>query len=152
MLKNKIIFVFIITLLSNCGYTPVYVNNDNNEKFQIEMVEFRGDALINKFINLNLRQYYKYQGSKKYLITMNSEFSKNSISKDKTGKTTEYKLNANVEFKIILEEGEKSLNFSELYYMKSGDNLIDERDYERNLIEGFSSTTTQKLIAELSKL
>ena len=151
MLKNKIIFMFIITLLSNCGYTPVYLNN-NNEKFQIEIVEFKGDPLINKFINLNLRQYYKSQGSKKYLITIDSEYLKNSISKDKTGKTTEYKLNANVEFKVILDDGEKFINFSEHYYMKSRDNLIDERDYERNLIQGFSSTTTKKLITELSKL
>jgi hypothetical protein len=83
---------------------------------------------------------------------MDSEYLKNSISKDKTGKTTEYKLNANVEFKVILDDGEKFINFSEHYYMKSRDNLIDERDYERNLIQGFSSTTTKKLITELSKL
>jgi hypothetical protein len=46
MFKNKIIFIFIITFLSSCGYTPVYVNNNNVGKFQIEMVEFKGDQLI----------------------------------------------------------------------------------------------------------
>jgi outer membrane lipopolysaccharide assembly protein LptE/RlpB len=152
MFKNKIIFIFIITFLSSCGYTPVYVNNNNVGEFQIEMVEFKGDQLINKFINFNLKQYYKHQGSKKYSITMKSKYLKSTISKDKTGATTEYKLNANVEFKIILDEGEKYLNFNEFYYMKSMDNLVDERDYERNLIQSLSSNITQELLTELSKL
>jgi hypothetical protein len=83
---------------------------------------------------------------------MKSKYLKSTISKDKTGATTEYKLNANVEFKIILDEGEKYLNFNEFYYMKSMDNLVDERDYERNLIQSLSSNITQELLTELSKL
>ena len=152
MFKNKIIFIFIITFLSSCGYAPVYVNNNSVGKFQIEMVEFKGDQLINKFINFNLKQYYKPQGNKKYSITMKSNYLKSTISKDKTGATTEYKLNANVEFKIILDEGEKYLNFNEFFYMKSMDNLVDERDYERNIIQSLSSNITQELLTELSEL
>ena len=83
---------------------------------------------------------------------MKSNYLKSAISKDKTGATTEYKLDANVDFKIILDEGEKYLNFNEFYYMKSMDNLVDERDYERNLIQSLSSNITQELLTELSKL
>tara|TARA_B110000008_G_scaffold274128_1_gene309432 strand:- start:977 stop:1432 length:456 start_codon:yes stop_codon:yes gene_type:complete len=151
MFKNKIIFLFIITFLCSCGFTPLYVNS-NTEKIQIEMIEFKGDPLTNKFINLNLRQYYKPQGEKKYLVTMNSKYLKKSISKDKTGKTTEYKLIVNIDFKIMIDENERFLNFSESYYMKSMDNMVDERDYERNLIQSLTSIITQKLLTELSKL
>ena len=83
---------------------------------------------------------------------MNSEYSKDSVSKDKNGKTTEYILKTTVEFKIILDETEKILGFSEFSYMKNMDNLVDERDYERNIIQSLSSTITQKLLTELSKL
>ena len=152
MFKNKIILIFIITFLPSCGYTPVYVNNNIVEKFQIEMVEFKGDQLINKFINFNLKQYYKTEGNEKILIAMNSEYLKDSVSKDKNGKTTEYKLKASVKFKIVSDETEKFLSFSEFNYMKSMDNLVDEKDYERNLIQSLSSTITQKLLTELSKL
>ena len=152
MFKNKIILIFIITFLSSCGYTPVHVNNNSVEKFQIKMVEFKGDQLINKFINSNLKQYYKTEENEKILITMNSKYLKDSVSKDKNVKTTEYRLKAYVEFKIISNETEKFLGFSEFNYMKSMDNLVDEKDYERNLIQSLSSTITQKLLTELSKL
>jgi len=36
--------------------------------------------------------------------------------------------------------------------MKSMDNLVDERDYERNIIQSLSSNITQELLTELSKL
>jgi hypothetical protein len=42
MIKIKIIFISLMFLLANCGFSPIYVKNTNNN-FSIENVIYNGD-------------------------------------------------------------------------------------------------------------
>ena len=61
MVKKNIILISLILFLTSCGFTPMYVKN-NNVNFSIEQVNFIGDRELNNFIKTNL---YKYNNKEK---------------------------------------------------------------------------------------
>ena len=77
---------------------------------------------------------------------------KNSISKDTTGKTTEYQLKAVTVFKIEKENIIKEIKKIESINMKSKDNKFEESEYELILKENMAKTIVQKLILQLNRL
>ena len=67
MIKIKIIFISLIFLLANCGFSPIYVKNTNNN-FSIENVIYNGDRELNNFLKTNLNQYKNEGANKKVYI------------------------------------------------------------------------------------
>ena len=53
MIKKNIIFLSLILFLNSCGFTPIYLKN-NNVNFSIEQVNFIGDRELNNFLKINL--------------------------------------------------------------------------------------------------
>ena len=151
MKKFKIIFFITAIFLNGCGYTPIYVQNDDFN-FSIKLSEVKGDTLINKFISSNLKQYQLSKNEKEYFLSINSKYSKEAVSKDLTGKVKEYKLIAYAEFLILSGENEKRVVLKETSLMKTLDDMIDEKSQERNLIQSLASVITEKLILELTNI
>ena len=54
MLKKKIITLSLIFFLTSCGFTPIYLKN-NNSNFSIEQVVYIGDRDLNNFLRINLK-------------------------------------------------------------------------------------------------
>ena len=65
MLKKNIIILSLIFFLTNCGFTPIYLKN-NNINFSIEQVEYTGDRDFNNFLKIDLE---KYKDEKKDIYT-----------------------------------------------------------------------------------
>ena len=59
MFKKILSIVFILGLLSNCEYKPIY-SNLNKADYQINILEFTGDKELNKFKTLPYRDNYGY--------------------------------------------------------------------------------------------
>ena len=53
MIRKNIIFLSLIFFLTNCGFTPVYLNN-TNVNFSVEQVNYTGDRELNNFLKTNL--------------------------------------------------------------------------------------------------
>ena len=146
MIKKNIIIISLIFFLSNCGFSPIYLNN-GNVNFSIEQVNFIGDIELNNFIKTNLYKYNNKEKENKIFIEVNSEYQKIIISKDSAGEVTNYQLEANVVF--LIKSSNKVIKINEKKIMKNMDDKFEENNYEKSTKQSFASSITNKLISEL---
>ena len=149
--KNISKFFLIIFLLNSCGYSPMF-KDFSDLNFSINIKETFGSREINNLIISNLKNYSKKNSSKKYEVTVDSEYKKNIIAKDSTGAATEYKIIVSSSFKIKSTNFNEEISFKESFNMQSMSNRLDEKDYEENIQNNLANTITRKLILKLSQL
>lgn len=151
MLKKITIFLTIIILTKSCGFEPIYSNkNNNNNNFSIEKIEFDGDRTLNNYLKINLIKFKNQESSKKYFINIETEYKKNNLTKDSTGKTTNYELTAKAT--IIIRSENKKLIFSEKKIMEIMDDKFQENRYEMTVKQKFASSISNKLVSALMTL
>ena len=110
MAKKNIIIISLIFFLTNCGFTPLYLNH-TDVNFSIEQVSYTGDRELNNFLNINLNQYKNEKIDNKISIEANSKYEKIVLSKDGTGKATNYQLRAEVIF--LIKPSNKEIKITE---------------------------------------
>lgn len=150
---NKNFFLILVYLLMvGCGFTPIYKDN-KNLNFWIEIDQIEGNESLNNYIKLNLQKYLVPKtNSNKIIISINSDYSKNTIAKNVSGVITEYELVSNFEFNIYFNNESKKIKFAEKINVKNLNNEFDAINYEKSILNNFASLITQKLILELIKL
>ena len=146
MLKKNIIILFLITLLSNCGFTPIYITK-NNTNFSIEKIDFTGDRELNNFLKSNLNQYKNKKVDNKIYIEAVSIYEKNILSKNSSGEVTKYQLEAEIIFKI--KPSNKEIKITEKKIMNSMSDKFEETRYERLIKQSFASSISNKLSSKL---
>jgi len=146
MQKKKIIIFTLILFLSNCGFTPIYLNNTKGN-FSIEQVNYEGDRELNNFLKLNLNKYKDVNNDNKIFIEANSKYEKIALSKDETGKITSYQLIVEVIF--LIKPNNKKIFVTEKKIMDSMDDNFEENRFERSAKQGFASSISSKLISNL---
>jgi len=147
MLKKNIIFLWLILFLNSCGFTPVYLTN-NDVNFSIENVNLTGDRELNNFLKINLNKYKNEKIDNKIFIEAKSEYKKIILSKDSTGEVTNYQIEANVTFRI--KSSNKTININEKKIMENMADKFEENKYEKSVKQSFASSITNKLISELT--
>ena len=146
MIKKNIILIFLIFFLTNCGFTPIYLN-DTDLNFSIEKVNYIGDRDLNNFLKTNLIKYKNEKSKNKIYIEANSTYRKIILSKDSTGEITSYQLEAEVIFLIMPLN--KKIKINEKKIMDSKDDKFEEARYERSIKQNFASAISNKLSTEL---
>lgn len=146
MLKKNIIILFLIVLLSNCGFTPIYIKN-NNTNFSIEKIDFTGDRELNNFLKSNLNQYKNKKVDNKIYIEAVSIYEKNILSKNSSGEVTKYQLEAEIIFKI--KPSNKEIKIAEKKIMNNMSDNFEEARYERLIKQSFASSISNKLSSKL---
>lgn len=146
MLKKNIIILFLIVLLSNCGFTPIYIKN-NNTNFSIEKMDFTGDRELNNFLKSNLNQYKNKKVDNKIYIEAVSIYEKNILSKNSSGEVTKYQLEAEIIFKI--KPSNKEIKIAEKKIMNNMSDNFEEARYERLIKQSFASSISNKLSSKL---
>ncbi len=146
MIKKNIVIISLIFFLTNCGFTPIYLKN-NNVNFSIEQVNFTGDRVLNNFLKTNLNQYKNKEINNKIYIEANSKYNKVILSKDGAGEVTNYELVAEVIF--LVKSSNKEIIISEKKIMESMADKFEETKYEKSIKQSFASSITYKLISEL---
>ena len=144
MIKKFTILISLI-ILTGCGFTPMHSKNNNNN-FSIEQVNFSGERELNNFLKIGLMRY-KNLSNKKFFIDVESEFSKIILTKDKTGKVTNYELLANVTFKL---KSNKEIKFSEKKIIENLNDNFEQTKKERAVKQIFATSMINKLITQLS--
>tara|TARA_Y100000389_G_scaffold25758_1_gene22275 strand:+ start:68 stop:517 length:450 start_codon:yes stop_codon:yes gene_type:complete len=147
MLKKNIIILSLIFFLTNCGFTPIYLKN-NNINFSIEQVEYTGDRDFNNFLKIDLDRYKDRKDDNKIFLNVNSKYEKIILSKDNTGKITSYQLEIEVIF--IVKPTNKKIRISEKKIVDSRDDKFEEARYEKTIKQSFAYSISSKLISELS--
>jgi predicted nucleic-acid-binding Zn-ribbon protein len=147
MIKKNIIILFLITFLANCGFTPVYVKN-NNTNFSIEQINFTGDRELNNFLKINLNQYKNQKNDNKIYIETVSTYKKIILSKNSAGEVTNYQLEAEVTFSI--KPINKVIKFTEKKIIDGMNDKFEEARYERSIKQSFAVSISNKLSSELS--
>tara|TARA_B100001059_G_scaffold30825_1_gene25002 strand:- start:44 stop:493 length:450 start_codon:yes stop_codon:yes gene_type:complete len=147
MIKKNIIILFLITFLANCGFTPVYVKN-NNTNFSIEQINFTGDRELNNFLKINLNQYKNQKNDNKIYIETVSTYKKFILSKNSAGEVTNYQLEAKVTFSI--KPINKIFKFTEKKIIDGMNDKFEEARYERSIKQSFAVSISNKLSSELS--
>ena len=146
MLKKNIIILTLIFFLANCGFTPIYLKNDN-VNFSIEQIEFAGDRDLNNFLKINLDRYKSEKNSNKISLDVETKYEKNILSKDGTGKISSYQLNAEAIF--IIKSTNKKIKIEEKKILDSKDDKFEEARNEKSIKQSFASSMSSKLISEL---
>ena len=147
MIKKNIIILFLIIFLANCGFTPVYLKN-NNTNFSIEQINFTGDRELNNFLKINLNQYKNQKNDNKIYIETVSTYKKIILSKNSAGEVTNYQLEAEVTFSI--KPINKVIKFNEKKIIEGMDDKFEEARYERSIKQSFAVSISNKLLSELS--
>jgi hypothetical protein len=146
MLKKNIIILTLIFFLANCGFTPIYLKNDNIN-FSIEQIEFAGDRDLNNFLKINLNRYKSEKNSNKISLDVETKYEKNILTKDGTGKISSYQLN--VEAIFIIKSTNKKIKIEEKKILDSRDDKFEEARNEKSIKQSFASSISSKLISEL---
>lgn len=146
MIKKNIISLTLIFFLTNCGFTPVYLNN-TDVNFSIEEVQYIGDRELNNFLEVNLNQYKKRDTDNKIYIEADSKYEKIVLTKDGTGKATNYQLIAEVSF--LIKPTNKKIIITEKRNMDSKSDKFEETKSERSIKQSFASLISGKLISKL---
>ena len=142
---KKFSIVVALIILTGCGFTPMH-SKKNNTNFSIEQINFSGERELNNFLKIGLSRY-KSSSDKKFFIDVESEFSKNIITKDKTGKVTNYELVANVTFKL---KSNKKIQFSERKIIENLNDNFEQTKQERSVKQIFATSMINRLINQLS--
>ena len=151
IMHKNLIFIVLLIFLSNCGYSTVYKNNSVSN-INIIIVEMNGNREINNRINSRLKKYYSDATENIFRIKMNTILNKEIISKDATGKITNYQLQAISSFQINYNEKNISFTFKEKLNIKNIEDSFEQRKYENVVKNNFASSIQEKLILKLKTI
>lgn len=151
-MKKIIILSFIFLILQNCGYAPMYGNNQKIN-FYIESINFDdGDEDLADYIEINLRNYLKDNSKTKIKVDAKIDYQKNIVTKDSTGEAEEYELLALISFIAINQNTTREILISESFKMKNYSDEFEERRYEDSIKQTMARSIVSKLIIQLSRL
>ena len=152
MIKKFLILIISFNLISHCGFTPLY-SNKSDVNFSITSIEFEGDKQLNNFLKNSLNKFTNNESEKKYTIKINSNYSKNVLSKNKAAETTNFELSTNTTFQILSNNKIlKEFKISEKKIMDNIDDDFEEQKNEKIAKQNFASSMINKLVTEISIL
>jgi len=152
MIKKFLILIISFNLISHCGFAPLY-SNKSDVNFSITSIEFEGDKELNNFLKNGLNKFTNNESEKKYIIKINSNYSKNVLSKNKAAETTNFELSTNTTFQILSNNKIlKEFKISEKKIMDNIDDDFEEQKNEKIAKQNFASSMTNKLVTEISIL
>ena len=146
MLKKNILILSLFLFLTNCGFTPIHLKN-NDVNFSIEQINYTGDRDLNNFLKINLDRYKNEKINNKVFINVETKYEKNVLSKDSTGKVTSFQLK--VEAIFLIKSTNKRIKITEKKNMDSMDDKYEEARYEKSIKQSFAYSISNKLISEL---
>jgi len=146
MIKKNTIIISLIFILTSCGFTPIYLNN-NNINFSIEQVDYIGDKELNNFLKIQLNKYKKKNVDGKIFIEAESVYNKSVLSKNEAGEITNYELKAEVTF--LVKSTNRKIKIIEKKIIESMDDKFQETRKERSIKQSFAYSISNKLKSEL---
>lgn len=148
---KTIFWISILIFLTQCGYTALY-KNDNNHNIKITLNEMSGDNQINQLIKTELKNYFKTDTKNEYILKINTNFKKDIITKDATGKPLEFRLELTTNVNINFGEKNIETEFNETFNITNSSDTFELRKYENIVKRNFARSTKEKIIFKIVSL
>jgi len=150
MLKKILIISLIFFGISQCGYSPMYSNNQNTD-LNIKIIEITGDEYINNNLIRRLNRY-KDANAEEIQVKINSTFHKDVTAKNKKGNPSSFELRLTINFVTQRNNGidNKNFSFTQKVNMNALDNKIQENDYEKDMKEMLADSILNQAIQKIS--
>ena len=149
-MKNIAILTFVL-FLSHCGYSSIYKNQQSLD-FQFNIIKTEGDYEMNNLIKNEIKLYTNTDSQKIYNIEINTDYSKEVLTKNSSGVITDYNLTTTSEVSINLEDQIKIFEFEESINIKNQSDTFEQNVYEKNIKRNFASSIREKLISTILSL
>jgi len=149
-INNKIVIIISFLALYACGFSPIYLNQPDNNQV-LKLISINGDDEINYQLENLINNYSKDNGNSKkiYLLNITSNYTKSTISKDKRGNATVYLLNASIIFEVTQGESKKIYNLSDSITINNLDDEFEQIAYEQSIKENFALSIFQKFFVQI---
>ena len=143
---KKIFLIMIISLLTACGYEPIYINKDDLI-MNISSIKKIGDESVNRKILPLIGVKENDQIKTLYELVINSTKKREIATKNSKGNPASFKISLNINISIIDKTNNskiiKSKKFNSSFTYNSNDDdkfqlSQDEKNIENNLIESVS--------------
>ena len=140
---KKFLIPIIIIFFYGCGYSSLY--QDQKKDLLINVKNMKGDFEINNFIKNELKIVSNKTSKTVYDLNFETKYEKIILTKDATGKATDYKLKMNVKFTIISNQNQ-TISFSEDFLIKNESDNFEQSNYEKEIKRNFSKIVKDKLM------
>jgi len=144
-------FIILFLLLSNCGYSSIY-KNQTSLNFQINIIETKGDKVMNNLIENQINLYSSNDSENIYNLKIDTDYSKTVLTKNSSGVITDYSLSVISIFSINLEDRNEIFEFVENINIKNQTDTFEQIIYEDNIKRNFASSIREKLISSILSL
>ena len=142
-MKKKIL-IFILLFLYSCGYSPIY-KNSNIKDYEIIISSLNGDIAMNNLIKNEIEIYSKKNSSNRFIVELNSTYSKRTISRDSSGIASNYELMVVANFTV----GSENFIFKKKLNVKKIADTLEQRNYENVIKKNFAVSIREKLLIKL---
>ena len=149
MFKKILLHLLFLILVTNCDYSPVYLNGESS-KLNINIINFDGDNEINEIIVKEINQIANNNYSKKIDVKINTNFVKTILAKNAEGTPTDFELKAISNFNITRSDKEQNFTIEEKFNYKKMTNNYEQSNYEKTIKMNIASSITRKLILRLT--
>ena len=149
MTKKILLFFFILTLLTNCEYKPIY-SDSNKSSYKIIVTKTTGDDKFNKYILENLKRGSLEKSNEIINLKIDTTFSKIILAKDNAGSITDYQVKVTSSFEIEKNENIETLIITEKFNYQKMSDKFEEKNYEQTIKKNLAMSIAQKLIIRLS--
>tara|TARA_Y100000992_G_C21202507_1_gene461214 strand:+ start:581 stop:1030 length:450 start_codon:yes stop_codon:yes gene_type:complete len=129
----KKIFIFLIFLMTSCGYQPIYLNSDK-QNFKFSKISFEGNDEISKKI-VNTISFEEVQTNQSLNeLVLKSSYNIIETAKNSKGRVESYRSKILVNLKIMNNnETIKERNFFEEFSYNTKKNKFDLIEYQKTI-------------------
>ena len=149
MRKKFLLFFIFFFILQNCGYTPIY-SEFKNQKFKFEIVSIDGNERMNNLTNVQIKNFSNQLSDNLLKLKIKTDYQKIILSKNKSGKATNFLLRKKIEFETLNLEKNQKLSFSEDTKTTNMDDKFEMKTYEDSIKTNFISSSIKNFILKIS--
>tara|TARA_B100000676_G_C17613573_1_gene598066 strand:- start:148 stop:600 length:453 start_codon:yes stop_codon:yes gene_type:complete len=149
MKQKLLIIITIFFFLQNCGYTPIYSDNQD-KKISINIIEIGGNDDMNNIVSRSLKRYSNNSSEKIYDLKISTDFKKIALSKNKKGEITNYLIISKISFEILNDENSRVYNFEDETKIENINNQFELKKYEKSIKTNFINLKIEELILRIS--
>ena len=144
-MKKKIILIFCLFFLTNCGYNPLYSSKSSSD-ILINKIETTGEKKINRQILslLSLDEVGELENS--YILNINTKKNKRIVSKDKQGNASVYNLNLEVNILLIKDDQKVAKTFTSDFSYNTQKNKFELSREENKILNNLVESMVEKII------
>ena len=144
-MKKKIILIYCLFFLTNCGYNPLY-SNKNSSDILINKIETAGEKKINRQILslLSLDEVGELENS--YILNINTKKNKRIVSKDKQGNASVYNLNLEINISLNKDNQKVTKTFTSDFSYNTQKNKFELSREENKILNNLVESMVEKII------